>query len=212
MTETIVPRWEWRTFGEQFGDADRRLAPLASGPAEVSDELYLLGHGTEASVKVRDRLMDVKRLECVDEHGLEQWRPVMKAPFPLRKADVAVVLDALGAAAELERPEYTLAQFVAVVEGQRDDLLAVEVHKRRSRLTFGGCMGELSELRSEHGSTRTLALESEDPGLVTAAVRELGLASRHNVSVPRELKALAGLGASLRGHRRRHELGQVPHR
>ena len=195
MTETIVPRWEWRTFGEQFGDADRRLAPLASGPAEVSDELYLLGHGTEASVKVRDRLMDVKRLERVDEHGLEQWRPVMKAPFPLRKADVAVVLDALGAAAELERPEYTLAQFVAVVEGQRDDLLAVEVHKRRSRLTFGGCMGELSELRSEHGSTRTLALESEDPGLVTAAVRELGLASRHNVSVPRELKALAGLGA-----------------
>ena len=195
MTETIIPRWEWRTFGERFGDADRRLAPLATGPAEASDELYLLGYGTEASVKVRDRLMDVKRLERVDEHGLEQWRPVMKAPFPLQKADVAVVLDALGAAAELERPEYTLAQLVALVEQRRDDLLAVEVHKRRTRLSFGGCLGELSELRSEHGSTRTLALESEDPDLVTAAVRDLRLASRHNVSVPRELKALAGLGA-----------------
>ena len=55
-------------------------------------------------------------------------------------------------------------------------------------------MGELSELRSEHGSARTLALESEDPDLVAAAVRDLGLGSRHNVSVPRELKALAGLG------------------
>jgi exopolyphosphatase/guanosine-5'-triphosphate,3'-diphosphate pyrophosphatase len=189
MPQTIVPRWEWRTFGDGFGDADRRLAPLATGPAVVSDELYLLGHGTEASVKVRDGLMDVKRLERVDEHGLEQWRPVMKASFPLRKADVALVLDALGAAVPLQRSEYTLEQLVAMVE------LAVEVHKRRVHLEFGGCMGELSELRSEHGSTRTLALESEDRDLVIAAVRELGLASRHNVSVPRELQALAGLGA-----------------
>jgi exopolyphosphatase/guanosine-5'-triphosphate,3'-diphosphate pyrophosphatase len=195
MSETIIPRWEWRTFGERFGDADRRLAPLATAPAQVSDELYLLGHGTEASVKVRDGLMDVKRLERVDVHGLEQWRPVMKAPFPLSRDDVAVVLDALGAAIPLEQPAYALEQLVALVGAQRDDLPTVEVHKRRVRLTFGGCTGELSELRSEHGATRTLALESEDADLVTAAVRDLGLASRHNISVPRELKALAGLGA-----------------
>jgi exopolyphosphatase/guanosine-5'-triphosphate,3'-diphosphate pyrophosphatase len=190
MTETIIPRWEWRTFGESFGEADDRLAPLA-GEVQESDELYLLGHGTEASVKVRDGLMDVKRRVAVDEHGLEQWRPVMKAPFPLGAADAGVVLDALGVPAAPDRPEYTQEQLVALAAG----LPAVEVHKRRSRLRFGGCMGELSEFRGAHGSVRTLALESEDPALVAAAVRELGLASRPNVSVPRELKALAGLGA-----------------
>ena len=193
MTETIIPRWEWRTCGEPFGDAEARLAPLAGGPAEESDELYLLGP-TEASVKVRDGLMDVKRLVHMDRQGLEQWRPVMKAPFPLRQADAAVVFDALGAAVPPNRSEYTLDALLALLDACHG-VQAVDVHKRRARLSFGGCMGELSELRSEHGSARMLALESEDPELVTAAVRELGLTSRRNVSVPRELKALAGLGA-----------------
>ena len=27
----IVPRWEWRTFGETFGEAEERLAELEPG-------------------------------------------------------------------------------------------------------------------------------------------------------------------------------------
>ena len=56
-------------------------------------------------------------------------------------------------------------------------------------------MAELSELHSEHGAARTLAVESEDPDRVIATVRELGLGARRNVSVPRELKTLEGFGA-----------------
>ena len=50
----IVPRWEWRTFGEDFGDAERRLAALPPSASEESDELYLLSLESDASVKVRD--------------------------------------------------------------------------------------------------------------------------------------------------------------
>ena len=139
--------------------------------------------------------MDVKRLEHVDHHGLEQWRPVMKASFPLPAADVVTVLEALGGpAADLERAEYTLEELFAEILRPRTDLLVVDVHKRRARFTLGGCMAELSELRTGHGATRTVAVESEDPDRVIATVRDLGLASRHNVSVPRRLKALAGFG------------------
>ena len=42
------------------------------------------------------------------------------------------------------------------------DLLAVEVHKRRARYTIGGCMAELTDVRTEQASTRTFAIESED--------------------------------------------------
>jgi exopolyphosphatase / guanosine-5'-triphosphate,3'-diphosphate pyrophosphatase len=195
MTAEIIPRWEWRTFGERFGDADSRLESLAAGPAAESDELYLLGLRSEASVKVRDGLMDVKILERVDDDGLEQWRPLMKASFPLAKADVVTVLDALGAAAEPERGEYSLDELVAEVIQPHAALLAVPVHKERSRFELGGCMAELSELRTDRGAARTLAVESDDPARVVAAVRELGLLSRRNISAPRKLKALTGLGA-----------------
>jgi exopolyphosphatase / guanosine-5'-triphosphate,3'-diphosphate pyrophosphatase len=67
---------------------------------------------------------------------------------------------------------------------------AVPVHKARRHFTIGGCMTEPTDLRTGDRSTRTIALESEEPARVIAAVRELGLGSRPNVSVPRELRAL----------------------
>ena len=193
MSNVIVPRWEWRTFGEDFGDAERQLAALAVEPAQESDELYLLGRESEASVKVRDGLMDVKHLERIDKHGLEQWRPVMKASFPLTESEGVTLMEALGVgAANLPLTAYTLDELADEVRRRPADLLAVRVVKRRLRLTFRGCMAELSEMRTEHGATRTVAVESEDAERVIAAVRELGLISRHNVNVPRKLKALAG--------------------
>ena len=107
----IVPRWEWRTFGEHLGRADARLAALAPDSVQESDELDLLSLESDASVKVRDELMDVKHLEHVNDDGLEQWRPALKARFPLAAADVGFVLTALGAGAPpLARSEYTLRE------------------------------------------------------------------------------------------------------
>ena len=196
MTGAIIPRWEWRVFAERFGGAERRLAWLATAPAEVSDELYVLGLRSEASVKIRDGLMDVKRLEHVDDNGLERWRPVMKAAFPLAQGDVVAVIEALGASpGDIERPEYTVDGLVGEVLRPRADVLVLGVHKERVRFMVAGCMAELSELRTEYGATRTVAVESEDPDRVVAAVRELGLVAPRNVSVPRKLKVLAGFGA-----------------
>src|SRR5215467_976187 len=88
----IVPRWEWRTFGESFGAAEGRLALLDPDRIHESDEIYLLSLESDASVKIRDGLMDVKLLEAVDGDGLEQWLPVLKGAFPLIAAHVATVL------------------------------------------------------------------------------------------------------------------------
>jgi exopolyphosphatase/guanosine-5'-triphosphate,3'-diphosphate pyrophosphatase len=37
-----VPRWEWRTFGDHFGDAERTFAELSAEEVEESDEVYVL--------------------------------------------------------------------------------------------------------------------------------------------------------------------------
>ena len=49
----IAPRWEWRSFGRHFGEAEARLAKLTPGGVQESDELYLLS-GAGDNVKIRD--------------------------------------------------------------------------------------------------------------------------------------------------------------
>jgi exopolyphosphatase / guanosine-5'-triphosphate,3'-diphosphate pyrophosphatase len=196
MTSEIVPRWEWRAFGSSFGPAEKRFDELSPERVQESDELYVLSRTADENVKVRDELLDVKHLEHVDADGLEQWVPVLKAPFPISAADVAPVLERLaGAVPPLTRDAYTLDELLTELVSVNPDLLAVHVHKRRQRYTIGGCMTELTDLQTDVGETRTVAVESEDPGRVIATVRDLGLGSFANVSFPRGLKALAGLRA-----------------
>ena len=95
LSVEIVPRWEWRTFGEDFGAAEAAFAASSPERFEESYDLYLLFRDSDASVKVRDGRLDVKALQAVDDDGLEQWVPVAKRPFPVSRADVAAVLAGL---------------------------------------------------------------------------------------------------------------------
>src|SRR5436190_12021560 len=192
----IVPRWEWRTFGEGFDVADDYFAALSPESVTESAELYLLSTKADDTVKVRDGLIDVKHLEQVNDDGLEQWRPVMKAAFPLPAAEVGSLLATLGAsAASVRRAAYTLDELEDELVRPSRDLEAVQVHKRRAHYTVRGCMAELTAVRTAFGATRTIAVESEDASRVISTVRELGLGSRPNVNFPRGLKALVGFGA-----------------
>ena len=94
----ILPRWEWRTFGRRFGAAENAFAAMTSTGVQESDELYLISADGD-TVKVRDGLMDIKRLREVDADGLQRWEPVLKADFPISTIDVASVFEALTLAA-----------------------------------------------------------------------------------------------------------------
>jgi exopolyphosphatase/guanosine-5'-triphosphate,3'-diphosphate pyrophosphatase len=193
--DKIVPRWEWRTFAASFGDADQRFRELLPGKVQESDELYLLSLGCDANVKIRGGLMDIKTLEQVDARGLEQWRPVMKAGFPLPVAEVAKVCAALQVAPLPLRDAYALEPMQAELTHPSRGVRAVPIHKKRQRYDVGGCLAEMTELTADGRATRTVALESEDPAGVWAAVRQMGLERFENLSYPRGLKRLLGLAA-----------------
>jgi exopolyphosphatase / guanosine-5'-triphosphate,3'-diphosphate pyrophosphatase len=167
----IVPRWEWRTFGDEFGAVDSRFDALAPEAVRESDEVYVLSPLSDASMKLRDGLLDVKVLREVSSDGLERWEPVLKAAAALSPDDLRALAHGLGV-----------------------ETLALGVHKRRAHYLLDGCMAERSEIRTEHGAPRTIGIESEDPDLVRAVVAELGFDVGRNVSLPRELKRLAGFG------------------
>ncbi|HEU5243209.1 MAG TPA: hypothetical protein VFU33_02305, partial [Gaiellaceae bacterium] len=177
-----------------FGAAEAILDLHEPERVDESDELYLLSEESDASVKVRDDVLDVKRLEAVDGNGLEQWRPVLRGLFPLGAADVRTMLGALGVSVRaLGREAYTLEQLTGEVVEADPALCAVTVHERRVRYRLDDCLAELSKVTAGDLSARTIAVEAEDPELVATTIRELELADRPNVCLARGLKTLLGL-------------------
>jgi len=167
---TIIPRWEWRTFGNRFRIAEEHFAQLQPTGVQESDELYLLA-GSADNVKIRDALMDIKVLRATNSQDLECWEPVMKQGFPMAATDVVKVFAALHLAAPaMERESYTLEQFVDELVAPSRVLRAVKIHKRRVRYKVGGCTSEVTDVTAEGKSTRTIAIESEDAAAVVAAV------------------------------------------
>jgi exopolyphosphatase / guanosine-5'-triphosphate,3'-diphosphate pyrophosphatase len=186
----ITPRWEWRSFGRSFGEAEARFMALTPQGMQESDEVYLLS-GVGDNVKVRAELMDIKVLREVNADGLEQWTPVMKAGFPLPAGEAARVFESLRLPVPaLSRAAYTLAELIEELRRAGGAIRSVDVHKRRTRYTVGGCMAECSDVVANGRPSRTIAVESTDAQAVIRAVRELGLGGYTNTSYPRGLAAL----------------------
>ena len=191
----VVPRWEWRTFGDDLESDDHALASLPTVAAVESDETYVLSMYGDASVKVRDGVLDVKVLQRVNGAGLQLWVPTMKATFPLDDRAVVAAFAALGAPPPAtRRSDHSVKGLVDELVGPYDDLRVVEIHKRRRRSVLDDCMVELTDVSVEGRTMRTVAVESPDPALVTDTVRRLGLDGRPNVCVARGLKSMLGWG------------------
>jgi len=82
--EGIKPRFEFRTFAQNFGmvvEKMRKLSPVEK--IRESQEVYIMSAGNnENNTKVRDKLMDIK-VFVTEKEGLEQWNPLMKGEFPM---------------------------------------------------------------------------------------------------------------------------------
>jgi exopolyphosphatase/guanosine-5'-triphosphate,3'-diphosphate pyrophosphatase len=192
----IIPRFEWRTFGRSFGEAEAAFAAMPSTGSSDSDETYLLSAdpatrvAPTAIVKIRFELMDIKVLREVTAEGLERWEPVLKVGSPMPAADVARVCEALGLQPPSQGRDLTLEQFLTEYAGPGGPVRAVEVHKHRVRYTVGGCSSEVSDVVADGKTTRTIAIESEDQAAVVAAVRSVGLEGYVNTNYPRGVAAL----------------------
>jgi exopolyphosphatase / guanosine-5'-triphosphate,3'-diphosphate pyrophosphatase len=194
-TTPIVPRWEWRCFAPSLAI----LAQAASLPADAaprdSDETYILdlsGRCAE-NVKLRDGMLDVKRLRQTDAAGLELWEPVLKARFPLGRQDVAKVFEPWMLAAASTRDAYTLEQLVEDIVAPQKALCVVELHKSRRAFGFAGCLAELAQITAGSVRLESFALEHEDPQRLLAALQTLGLASHANTNYILGLKRALGL-------------------
>ena len=192
----IGPRFEFRARARNFGMVETRMRRLSScGDIRESDEVYIVSPGTEVNnVKIRGGNLDLKVL-VREWHGLEQWQPRMKSPFPIAaEALTATVLPAFGVdMPALDRDEYALDQFLDEIVRPHRDLVAASVFKRRFGFTVNDCMTELAEVWINGAGLQTVAVESADEWAVLEAKGMLGLDDYENVNYLRAIKRVVGM-------------------
>jgi hypothetical protein len=192
--ENIIPRWEWRTFGLDFGEAEKSIRSYPEGKTRESDEIYILSEVSMDNTKIRDELMDIKALQQVNADKLEQWKPIMKASFPIKHEDIKNVFKSFNVnLPELKRTEYTFDQFLDELIRTQKELNAVNVHKKRTGFSIDKCIVEIAEVQVNDKLTRTIAVELEDPEIVISTVRKLGLDTFENINYLKGLKKSVGM-------------------
>lgn len=186
MAETIIPRWEWRTFAKQIG-TKMDLAAYPRTWHVVSSEIYLVSGTFEDNPKIRD----IKQLQRIDDEGLEQWKPVMKADFPLSVDQVREVYQTL----DLGMPQYdggpiALEAFLALIEEDRR-AWAIRVDKNRDLFDVDGCIVEAAVVSFDGDVYRTLAVEDPDPKKLMDTIDKLGLSGRENLNYVKAIRKFA---------------------
>jgi len=191
--EEIRPRYEFRIWGESLATTQKKLERLAPPKKTASQETYLISALTDTcNAKIRAALIDVKVL-LKESQGLEQWKPILKEGFPLERSVIATQLfPNLGLSPPtLERPAYTVEEFLGDVVRAEPRITIVDVLKTRSQYSIRGCAAEYAQITFDGLSRETVAVESVDPGAVLQLIRELDI-SGANTSYIREIKRLLG--------------------
>ena len=195
---TIIPRWEWRTFGKDFGESEAKIKAHEMSNFKKSSEKYILTAKTsKENCKIRDDLMDIKSLQQVNADNLEQWYPTLKETFPMKKETIEKLFRDFFQVEvpEFERDEYTYEQYLEELVSPAKDLEIVDVYKERSIYVINEAIVEIAETKFNGVPNRTVCVEHADPENVMKTVRELGLEGLPNINYIRAMKQAVGMEA-----------------
>jgi hypothetical protein len=194
--QAIIPRYEFRAFAQNFGLAEEKMRQLSKlDKFRESSEIYILSpDNNENNVKIRYHTLDIKVL-IKEEKGLQQWRPRLKADFPMQMEVIRdEVFTALGTVVpEFNRSEYSLEQFLDDILMPHPELVLARVLKHRFGYKINGCISEISELLVNGAAVKTMALESADIEAVLKAKEMLGLHEYENVNYLLAIKRILGM-------------------
>lgn len=197
--EISKPRFEFRTFGQHFENAIKRMARLSMPvPEKVwernSDEMYILSRTNDVNnCKIRDGKMDIKNyIQTID--GMELWNPLMKGVFPL---PVSVLTEEIFPAFRVKMPEfnkavYTYHEFITMVHDHYD-LQAVRVHKQRFGYMVNNTICEMAMVMINGARVYSLSSESTAIEDIKKTIFDIGLGDFENINYLQAIKRVIGM-------------------
>jgi len=197
--EISKPRFEFRSFGQDFEKAAGRMARFSVPVPEkvwerYSDEIYILSRTNDINnTKIRDGKMDIKTfVQTVD--GLEQWNPLMKGEFPIR---ASVLKKEVFPAFQVKMPDlkkdvYTFEEFMEMVYNH-PDLAAVKVHKQRFGYMVNNTICEYGAVLINGAKVNTINSESTEVEDIKKTIKDIGLESVENINYLQAIKRVIGM-------------------
>lgn len=196
--EISKPRFEFRTFGQDFEESAKRMARLSVPiPEKVwereSDEIYIMSKTNDINnTKLRDGKMDIKTyVQTVD--GLEQWNPLMKGEFPIAKE---VLVNDVFPAFQVKMPEltkdtYTVEEFLAMIDAH-PDLQGVRVHKQRFGYMVNDTLCEVGNVLINGAKLVTINSESTEVEDIKKTLQDVKLTGKENINYLQAIKRVIG--------------------
>ena len=192
------PRFEFRSFGQDFTKQAERMASLSIPIPEKlrirhSPETYIMSRTNDINnTKIRDGKMDIKKyVQTVDE--LEQWNPLTNTEFPVSvhflKSDIfpAFQVDI----PVFEKTEYTMDEFLTLVKGH-PDLQAVSVVKERFGYMVNDTICEVGNILIDGTKVMTINSESTELDNIKKTIIDIGLKGVENINYLQTIKRVIG--------------------
>lgn len=195
--EISKPRFEFRTFGQNFEEPAKRMARLSVPIPEkvwerTSDEIYILSKTNDVNnTKIRDGKMDIKTyIQTID--GLEQWNPLMKGEFPIAKD---VLVNDVFPAFQVEMPAltkdtYTLEEFLAIIDAHKD-LQGVKVQKQRFGYMVNDTLCEVGNVLINGAKVVTINSESTELDDIKKTITDCNIVGE-NINYLQVIKRIIG--------------------
>ena len=196
--EISKPRFEFRSFGQDFEEAAYLMARLSVPvPRKVwereSEEIYILSKTNDVNnTKIRDGKMDIKTfVKSVD--GLEQWNPLMKGEFPI---SVDVLKEVVFPAFMVDMPEfvkdeYTLEEFLEMIRNHAD-LQAVRVRKERYGYMVNDTICEVADVYINGAHVVSINSESTEIEDIKKTMTDLNVEDVENINYLQAIKRVIG--------------------
>ncbi len=197
--EQSKPRFEFRSFGQNFDKAAKKMAELSVPvPDKVkerhSDEIYIVSKTNDINnTKIRNGKMDIKSFVQTVK-GLEQWNPLMKAEFPISKKILKdKVFPAFGVdMPRLKKDFYTLEEFLKMIK-EHPDLQAVKVHKHRFGYMVNDTICEVADVLINGAKVVSINSESTEIDDILKTIKDVGLEGVENINYLQAIKRVIGM-------------------
>jgi len=192
--EKIIPRWEWRTFGDDLSKGEKNIKEFGNARHRESKEIYILSKNSNDNTKIRDELMDIKSpIRISEKTGLEQWTVLAKSAFPIHINDLALVYKAFGLQMPyLDKDAYSYEEYIEDLIGKNPNLKMINVEKNRHGYLIDDAIVEIAEVKFNEFETKTIAVEHAEKEVVLKTVEKLGLTEYENVNYIKAMKRTFG--------------------